>query len=139
MKKAFDMPKIVVEQFVPNEYVAACGEENKVYKFVCNAGETNGSYRVMTNGANGVADGFPIIGGDDEELTGGFMFGTYYHPCGETHEAPYLDEFINGYIIPKDAANVSMYRTPVIIWTNNGTNIHCTTNLDINSWTTAKS
>ena len=27
MKKAFAMPKIVVEQFVPNEYVAACGDE----------------------------------------------------------------------------------------------------------------
>ena len=33
MKKAFEMPKIVVEQFVPNEYVAACGDKNKVYKF----------------------------------------------------------------------------------------------------------
>ena len=37
MKKAFDMPKIVVEQFVPNEYVAACGDQNKVYKFKCDA------------------------------------------------------------------------------------------------------
>lgn len=139
MKKAFAMPKIVVEQFVPNEYVAACGDENKVYKFVCDAGERNGSYRVMTNGANGVADGFPILGGDDEELTGGFIIGSYYHPCGETHEAPYLDDYINGYIVPKDATNVSWNRTPVIIWTDNGTNIHCTTNLDIGSWTTAKS
>ena len=99
-----------------------------MYKFVCNAGDVNGSYRVMTNGVNGVADGFPGYPnfGDDEELTTGIIFGSSYHPCGETHEAPYLDDFIKGYIIPKDAANVSMYRTPVIIWTNNGTNIHCT-------------
>ena len=141
MKKAFDMPKIVVEQFVPNEYVAACGDENKVYKFVCNAGDVNGSYRVMTNGANGVADGFPGYPnfGDDEELTTGIIFGSSYHPCGETHEAPYLDDFINGYIVPKGELNYAENRTPVIIWTNNGTNIHCTTDLDINSWTTAKS
>ena len=38
MKKAFAMPKIVVEQFVPNEYVAACGDENKVYLFECDSG-----------------------------------------------------------------------------------------------------
>ena len=139
MKKAFDMPKIVVEQFVPNEYVAACGEENKVYKFVCNAGDVNGSYRVMTNGANGQPDNLPSFGGDDEELTTGILFGTSYHPCGETHEAPYLAEFINGYIVPKGEFNFAENRTPVIIWTDGGTNIHCTTDLDINSWTTAKS
>lgn len=138
MKKAFDMPKIVVEQFVPNEYVAACGDKNKVYNFVCNAGDANGNYRVMTNGADNVANGFPGYPyyGDDEELT---SFGTSYHPCGATHEAPYLDDFINGYIVPKGEVNLAENRTPVIIWTDGGTNIHCTTNLDINSWTTAKS
>ena len=142
MKKAFEMPKIVVEQFVPNEYVAACGDENKVYKFVCDAGDINGSYRVMTNGNDGVANGFPDYPyyGDDVELTDGIIFGSYYHPCGETHEAPYLDAFINGYIVPKGELNLEENRTPVIIWRGiDGRNIHCTTNLNINSWTTAKS
>ena len=29
--------------------------------------------------------------------------------------------------------------TPVVIWTNNGTNVHCTTNLNMKEWATAKS
>ena len=32
-KKVWENPLTMVQQFVPNEYVAACGDENKVYKF----------------------------------------------------------------------------------------------------------
>lgn len=37
MKRTYVRPTMVGERFVANEYVAACGEENKVYKFNCNA------------------------------------------------------------------------------------------------------
>ena len=41
MKKTWEEPKIMVQKFIPNEYVAACGESGVVYNFECNAGEKN--------------------------------------------------------------------------------------------------
>lgn len=32
-KKVWEQPLTMVQQFMPNEYVAACGDENKVYLF----------------------------------------------------------------------------------------------------------
>lgn len=62
-----------------------------------------------------------------------------YHPCGETHEAPTTDDFQRGYIYPTggDDRYIPYFedqRVPVIIWTAGGTNIHCTTKLDQNTW-----
>ena len=37
MARSYRKPMMNVEKFVANEYVAACGDENKVYKFVCDA------------------------------------------------------------------------------------------------------
>ena len=72
-------PKAVIEKFIPNEYIAACGDSGTVYNFECNAGI---KYRGDRN----------------------------YH-----------------------------YNVPVIIWTDHGTDVHCTTNLDMSQWSTAKS
>ena len=38
MKKTWEEPRILVQQFMPNEYVAACGDSGTVYNFVCDAG-----------------------------------------------------------------------------------------------------
>lgn len=46
MKKTWEEPKIMVQKFIPNEYVAACGESGVVYNFECNAGEKNKNYAV---------------------------------------------------------------------------------------------
>ena len=128
MKKAFAMPKIVVEQFVPNEYVAARGDENKVYNFECNAGEKGKKYAVKD--ANG----------NVATISGMYLNGSkyYYHPCGETHEAPSESGFLSGYHLD-DPGTKNDENIQVVIWTDNNTNVHCTTQLDINSWTTAKS
>lgn len=37
MKKRYERPSAYIEEFTPNEYVAACGDNNKVYKFECDA------------------------------------------------------------------------------------------------------
>lgn len=125
MKKAFEMPKIVVEQFVPNEYVAACGDENKVYKFVCDAG--GGAYGSVYKESNG-QDGYQY---DDELMTWGG-----YHACGEKHEAPTDAEFFMGYY----RADWTNEYIPVMIWRGpDGNNIHCTKNLNMETWETAKS
>lgn len=130
MRKEWMEPVIEVQEFVANEYVASCGDSGKVYNFECNAGKEGTSYYVYTNGADGVPDT-----SDD------FLLGSY-HPCGETHSAESDSDFAYGYMYKKgflgfpDQSN----RINVVIWRGKkGDNIHCTTNLNINSWMTAKS
>lgn len=124
MKKRWEEPKIFVEQFTPNEYVAACGDENRVYKFVCDAGKGVWGSVYADSNHNGSLDPF------DRNLAWG-----NYHACGKTHDAPTTDEFIDGFYYP----NFGSGKAKVIIWTDNNTNVHCTTNLNMDSWTTAKS
>lgn len=129
MKKMYEAPVVHLEQFVVNEYIAsACGDENKVYKFTCDAGGgVYGSVYVDSNN-NGRLD---II--RDEELT---SYLPSYHACGKTHEAPTGDEFLNGFYCPNGNIFDS---TKVIIWTDGGTNVHCTTNVKMDTWVTDKS
>ena len=62
----------------------------------------------------------------------------YYHPCGEKHKAESNSGFLTGYHID-DMSTIKDDNIPVIIWTENNTNVHCTTNLDMRKWETAKS
>ena len=39
-------PVVEVQEFAANEYVAACGDSGKVYKFVCDAGQYGHIYNV---------------------------------------------------------------------------------------------
>ena len=129
MKKTWEEPKIMVQQFMPNEYVATCGDENRVYNFVCDAGGGTPGTVYEDSNHNGKWDLF-----GDEALRGHIL--PTYHACGETHSAPTDDEFIEGFYLPNSNPGKAM---KVIIWTDGGTNIHCTTNLNMNEWTTAKS
>lgn len=128
-RRVWRRPLTEVQKFEANEYVAACGDKNKVYKFKCDAPTEWGIGLVYeeTNGKEGLQVG---IGGD--------TFRSTYHPCGETHEAPVTDEFIKGYYIH----DIDSFFNPtsIIIWTGmNDDNTHCTRNLNMDSWETAKS
>ena len=90
MKKTWEEPKIMVQQFMPNEYVATCGDENRVYNFVCDAGGGIPGTVYEDSNHNGKWDLF-----GDEALTGHIL--PTYHACGETHSAPTDDEFIEGF------------------------------------------
>ena len=128
-KRVWRRPLTDVQKFEANEYVAACGDENKVYLFTCDAGWTGltGS-TVYTNGPDGIAETR-----DDIDLGA-------YHKCGETHEASTTDDFIKGYLKKNVLGVPAGPRQNVIIWRGeNGDNVHCTTNLDMNSWVTQKS
>ena len=117
------------DTIVANTYIAGCGDEHKLQKLVCNEGwhGTLLGYDVYTNGS----DGKP--GTKDDVYLGG------YTPCDATHEASTTDDFIPGYM-RKDYGLVEGRRIDVIIWRGeDGKNIHCTINLDQNSWETAKS
>lgn len=128
MKRVYESPRAYAEMFTPNEYVAACGDSGKTYKFTCDAGGgVSGDVYLETNGRDGLQrnDGWGYRA--DRYLSG-------YHACGTTHEASSTDDFLNGYYV------TNRKTTPVIVWRGpKGDNTHCTTNLDINSWETAKS
>ena len=127
MKRAYVRPAMVGERFVANEYVAACGDSGTVYKFKCDAGGgKSGSVYLETNGKPGFQGGFLGIGGD-RYLSG-------YHACGITHDADTSDDFLDGYYVRN--RNV----TQVKVWRGEkGDNTHCTENINMNTWETAKS
>ena len=134
--KKWSRPVTMVQKFEANEYVAACGDSGITYLFTCEAGGgDSGNVYVESNGVEGL----------QTEASGSWWGGNYvpadrslggYHACGTTHEANSEDDFLRGYYVPYWSDNV----TEVIIWRgpyNN--NVHCTTNLDQDSWETAKS
>ena len=136
MKKTWEEPKILVQKFVANEYVAACGEVNKVYNFVCDAAEGDLYYYPDSDGdINGVYSG-----------NGSAKYVGSYHPCSATHKAGVKDGFFDGFV----DRNNNQTNDPgegVIVWLEYGKfwgqtyikNGHATTNLDMNTWTTEKS
>ena len=130
--KKWSRPVTMVQKFEANEYVAACGDSGVVYNFECNAGSRWESYNVYFD------DGRPLASSNgDEERYAQF---TGYHPCGATHEAESNSGFYDGYMYLQNwRGNNSGNPIDVIIWTDNGTDVHCTTNLDMDKWETAKS
>lgn len=131
-KRVWGQPITMVQKFEANEYVAACGDENLVYKFTCSAGGGVSGTVWEDSNKNGEWD---LLG--DECLTTLLGLGESYHACGTTHEASTTDEYTTGFFFPH--AN-PLHAIKVIIWKgDDGNNIHCTTNLDQNSWETLKS
>lgn len=129
MKRAYVRPTMVGERFVANEYVAACGDKNKVYKFTCDAPEGKLYYYKESDGkVDGVHDG----NGGAERI------GSYY-PCGRQHEASTTDVFYDGFVDYNRNEGQDLGEG-VIVWrgpeNNNG---HATKNLDMSTWETAKS
>ena len=138
MKRRYERPSAYIEEFTPNEYVAACGESGKVYNFQCNAGshdyygnvylETNKKAGLQTQGGMEWVNGKPKFYSADKHLT------NRYHACDTTHKANSKDEFRDGYYSRGDTfLNVIGWRG------ENGNNVHCTTNLNQETWGTAKS
>lgn len=134
----WERPMAVVDAFVANEFVSACGESGVVYNFKCNAGEKYKRYDVFT------ADGRNLTPGN------GYRNGGSYHPCHKTHQAEEDSGFIKGFMVDNDGNDqltdktwwgqtYEYPKTDVIIWTNNNTNVHCTTKLNMKEWSTAKS
>lgn len=120
-KRMYIKPILESETFVPQNYIAACGDtEYGDYYFECNAGDLGlwrYPYRVYTNSGQYLGK---------------------YHACGQKHIASSKDDFINGYM--DDDRTDKFDNIKVIIWRGRrGDDIHCTTNLDQDSWETVKS
>ena len=132
-KMTWTRPVAAVEQFMPNEYIAACGDSGVVYKFVCNAGSKWNDYNVYLANGTPYATSGRDSGGCRTDYSG-------YSPCGESHEAESNSVFLDGYMFEQSwSGEDTGDRINVIIWTDNYTDVHCTTNLDMNKWETAKS
>lgn len=127
-KQTWEEPQILVQKFMPNEYVAACGDSGVVYNFECNAGNKNERYAVKDSK------------GHVARISGRYMdgFKQYFFPCGKTHKAESDSGFLTGYHLD-DPWTPEDENIKVIIWTDNYTDVHCTTKLNMNEWTTAKS
>ena len=98
MKKRWEEPKIGVQKFVPNEYVAACGDtEYGNYLFECNA--PGGRLYYYTRN---------WWGEEEAEYIGN------YSPCSKKHEASRESEFPDGFVDynrngREDAAKARVY------------------------------
>lgn len=135
-RKVWRRPLTEVQKFEANEYVAAC-EEGTTYKFKCDAGGgESGTVYLETNGVEGLQTRGEWVGGWNGHWQSADRGLGGYHACGTTHEADSDDDFLDGYYVPYWSSDV----TKVIVWRgpyNN--NVHCTTNLNKESWETAKS
>lgn len=147
MKRVYERPMMFAQEFMANEYVAACGASGKTYKFVCDAGYLEKAHQIgicgcgsihglnVPDGTYKVKASWKVTDANGRSLMNGY---TSYSPCGITHEASSSDEFVIGYMdnintLEKEAVEVMTWAGP------NGDNIHCTTNLNISSWETTKS
>lgn len=129
MKRKYVRPWMVGEEFSPNEFIAACGDSNTVYRFKCDAGGgVVGDVYLETNGKKGLQTG-----------KRGDRYLSRYQACGTTHEAQTTDGFLDGYYVTESRKEGTVI-TPVIVWRGpKNDNTHCTENLDMSTWETTKS
>lgn len=133
-KRTYVKPILSGEEFIPQNYIAACGDSGTVYKFTCDAGGgASGDVWIENNGVEGLQEESDFVNGKwvwaDRSLGG-------YHACSTSHEAESTNNFYNGYYRENGSSTV----VNVIVWRgpyNNNT--HCTEELDMNKWETAKS
>ncbi|MBR5020788.1 MAG: hypothetical protein IKY17_04095 [Oscillospiraceae bacterium] len=125
-KKIWSRPMAEVETFMANEYIAKCSDiHNKYFAFKCDAG--GGHAGDVWQG--GELKNGQLVGG--KNLTPGLI--NYFYACGATHYVAEADKdatFFRGYYNPSPSLD-STYGdfVPVVIWTDNGTNVHCTEDL----------
>lgn len=131
-RRVWIRPLTEVQKFEANEYVAACGDSGTTYYFECDAGQRRNSYNVYFD------DGTPYASSNGNEEW--YTKFTGYHPCHERHVAESDSGFKDGYMYLQDwRGNNSGSPIDVVIWTDYGTNVHCTTELDMKDWETQKS
>lgn len=128
-KRIWTKPQAVVEQFMANEYVAACGDSGKVYYFECTAKAGNLYYY---REGDGTIDGV-YTGTGRARLLGS------YHPCSAKHEAESTNPFYDGFVDYNRNERCDKGEE-VIVWRGpRNDNGHATAELDMSSWETAKS
>lgn len=60
-----------------------------------------------------------------------------YYACDDLHEVRPNEQFLDGYVVQRKLGKDEII--PVLIWTEGGTNTHCTTELQPEDWEIARS
>lgn len=149
MKKIYEKPVMLAERFVPNHFCSACGDgaTTVTYYFMCDGGIQSGHYDVwIDTNKNGLLDGHNEHHSfwgyewdewvwDDEYLTDG----KYFHPCEEKHSVTVPEGTSVEDIFPYGLMTTKGETSPVTavrIWRGkDGNNVHCTTQLNSESFT----
>ena len=125
MKQVWSSPKTSFEQFVPQNYIAACGDTEKVYLFTCDA------------------PGGPLYVPNPNKRGEYFYEGANYTPCRKEHETPVESDYYDGFVDSngngRQDSGEAIKAYIEFNWWGKPTNGHATANLDMNSWTVAKS
>lgn len=126
--KEYVRPMMDSEIFAANEYFSACGDSGTTYYFKCDASGWFGLGGVVIDDTNGNKQ---FDGTDTDHIRSSYI------PCSQTHIAESTDDFSYGFLW---ALGSLRDPKPVIIWGGeDGENTHCTTELDMSKWETAKS
>lgn len=129
----WEKPMVVVDAFVANEFVSACGDKDAIYKFECDA--PRGTLYYYPNSDNQIDGKHNPY--DRAKYLGG------YHPCGATRQAPKTDVFYDGFV-DRNENERQDNGEGVIVWLERKRwghikNCHATTQLNMINWETAKS
>ena len=140
-KMTWTRPVAVAEQFMPTEYISACGESGTTYNFKCNAPAGALYYYPDRRASSPQPSEWPT----KEEYQGYWPFGSYetvtaaellgsFNPCPAAHEANATNGFYWGFI-DYNRNDLHDSSETVIVWRGaNGTQM-----LDMNSWEIARS
>ena len=137
MKKMWSEPVIMAQKFMPNEYVAACGDSGAYYIFQCNAPKGT-LYQYPES--DGSIDGVYTGDGRARKL------GSFKPNLSVKHYAKTTDAFYDGFI-DYDMDGKPDPGEGVIVWIEHGwdpwwgptSDYHATKELDMKSWTTSQS
>lgn len=124
-------PMMDSEVFAANEYFSAC-ENGITYWFECNAESTTPFENTVYEESNNQPDLQTGWGGDT------YRSGSY-HACNKKHEVRPGETFLNGYVVQDMGWFQKDKVIPVLIWTEGGTNTHCTTKLKPEEFEVARS
>lgn len=124
-------PTMESEAFVPSAYCAPCAS-GVTYWFECNAGSSWSGFNTVYEETNGIP-GLQTEGRNPDRVRS-----RSYYACNERHEVGANETFLDGYVVQHHIIGRDETMS-VLIWTEGGTNTHCTTELDPHEWEIAKS
>ena len=114
--KAYVRPEMMIETFMADEFVSACGDVDRDYLFECNGGEKSKKYDVVTDSDINLTE-------DDRMVWG-------YSPCDEEHRTENVGEFMYGHLYEtggydEDIRPSTKGDRVVIWWEGTKRGVHC--------------
>lgn len=139
MKEKWQAPKIFIERFTPNDYIASsCGKTvDGKYLFKCDAPAGTLYYYPTGRGEEITLFGISF-GYEGASPVGGITRARTYHPCNATHETDNYSDFYDGFVDYNGNRHEDDGEA-VMVWTDHGTDGHATKTLGREQWTITRS